>query len=146
MSLIKIYSIAKKVRKQCEKFANSKEAKGKDFYKYKNLACMCAVASHALLIALKDKGIEAVMVRGKYQKHSECYPEHHCWVEYKDNVIDITATQFEVSKRVYIVKNDIPNYRRMRRIKAEAPNPLKSWGCRQGPSHNLSKKILSIPV
>ncbi len=144
MSLIKIYSIAKKVRKQCELFANSKEARDKDYHESKDLACMCAVASHALLIALKDRGIEAVMVRGKYRKHRDYYPTHHCWVEYKDSIIDITATQFEVSKKVQIVKSKNPCYIRMRRIKVSDRNPLRSWGIEQGPSHSLSRRILNI--
>lgn len=131
-----VRSIAKKVRKQCESFAFSKASEGYDFSYRGDLECMCAVASYALMTALQKKKIPCKMISGT------CYYDNHCWVEVYNHIVDITATQFGINKRVYISK-DKSNY--------AAESDVKSchslgWGKSQNPTRKLTKRILAIKV
>lgn len=55
----------------------------------KTLEGGCAVASYTLYRAMRRAGYDAVLVRGE-----SLVGDSHCWVEWMDYVIDITATQF----------------------------------------------------
>ena len=131
-----VRSIAEKVRKQCETFAFSKAAGGYDFNRHYDLACMCAVASHALLTALKKKKIPCKMIRGEYDL------DGHCWLVVHDHIVDITATQFGIKEEVYVAKDN-------EMYVAEAY--VKScrsigFGKRQNPTRKLTNRILAIKV
>ena len=84
MSLIKIRRIAKEVRKCAEK----KWRWGRD------LGGMCGIASVMLHKELLESGIATDIVCNSW----------HAFLEYQDYIIDITATQFDVPKAVFIKK------------------------------------------
>lgn len=135
-----IFSIANKVRKQCEIFASSPAAKNYDFYRSKgiknNLSCMCAIASYTLVKVFRAKGIRCKLVRGKFDEYN-----YHCWVETCNKIVDITATQFHIRESVYITSRDNKLYRKLSIVRS--PVDLRDWG-NQRPANELTKKILSI--
>ena len=140
-----VISIATKVRRQCEIFAQSSEAKGHDFHTYfdkSDLACMCAVASYTLAKALNDNGIRCKMVTGWFREWAD-YEEQHCWVETHNKIIDITATQFGIKKPVFIVSRHHEKYHRDKIVRD--PNELAGWG-NQKPNQKLTKIILKIKI
>lgn len=54
----------------------------------------CSVGSAALVRLLRRRGIPAVFVLGSYT-HIQVMPGSvHCWVQVGDEIIDVTATQF----------------------------------------------------
>jgi hypothetical protein len=61
-----------------------------------DLACACCIASYMLWKALKKLGEDPDLVFGYYED------SEHCWVELKGKVIDLTATQFDLTHEVYI--------------------------------------------
>lgn len=132
-----IYSIARKIRKKCEIFANSYRARDYDYYQNSNLACMCAVASYVLVKALRGNGIRCWMVWGRFGK----WDDQHCWVETKDNIIDITATQFGGFDPVYIVAKPNGDYKMGRVISSYMQ--LDTWESQQ-PTPKIARKILRI--
>ena len=125
------------VRKCCQDFAFSEKAKEYDFYRDRNLACMCAVASMALRKASGDK---FKVIKGRYYFKKRGEP--HCWVEWEDWIFDITATQFGVAIPVYVLRienggqyterEEVKGYRDIR------------WGMTQDPSPRLTKLILGV--
>jgi hypothetical protein len=142
-----IRSIARRIRKRCEDFACSKESNGHDFHDNEDLSCMCAVASFALHEALKRRGIRSKVIKGCYylspksQKNDDMgtLGMTHCWLEVDDKIVDITATQFDVTPKVYIVSNRNQKYRVIQEVTDY--DFLRDWGC-QRPSPKLSKKLI----
>ena len=65
-------------------------------FKY-NLKGACGLASITLFDKLKSK-YNLNVIFGSYKK------EPHCWLEYNNLIIDLTATQFNIKKEVYIAK------------------------------------------
>jgi hypothetical protein len=132
-----IRSIATKVRKQCEIFAYSNNARGYDFYKSNDLACMCAVASYTLALRLRKNGIPCKVIYGKFDR------DEHCWVETKKYIVDITASQFGMAD-VYIISKTEDEWTEiyMKRKVARSYKSLQWSG--QAPTPNLSRTILSI--
>ena len=55
----------------------------------------CASASYVLWKHLRKQGYDADFIMGSYHGFN------HCWVEIEDRILDITATQFGVRKKVY---------------------------------------------
>lgn len=103
----KVKKIAKKVRLQCEEYAMSEESAV--FYENEDLSMMCDIASLALKKAMAKEGFRARVFEGDYNKVG------HCWVGWREFIIDITATQFnyELSINlppVYITSMDNKNY------------------------------------
>ena len=146
----RLLSIAKIVRKKCEKFALSKDSIDYDFNGENDLTCMCAVASFALYEALRQQGITCKVVEGlfyqfkeeprNYQHYLRRYS--HCWVKAGKKVIDITATQFGDYPKVHVVSNKNKKYRSMKTITDY--NYFNDW-YGQTPSETVSKKILTLP-
>ena len=101
--LQRIRQIASRVRKQCEKFADSPDNHFLD-----NLEGLCAIASYILQKELHKKGIDTKLIQGNFlEEWDEPCPDpyNHCWIEWKDYIIDVTATQFGFKRKVYIHKN-----------------------------------------
>jgi hypothetical protein len=128
-----IIPIAVKVRKQCEKFACSDYAKNYDFHNEKDLSCMCAVASCVLAKTLRRKGIKCKVISGMFCDAT------HCWVEIGHKIVDITATQFKVVPKVYIVNKNDSRYEVMRTVTNY--DYFHDW-INQKPSRTLIRKIL----
>jgi phage gp46-like protein len=65
------------------------------------LAGYCAIGSKILYnLAQEAKWTKVVAVQGKYDE------EDHCWVEYKGWILDVTATQFNIKHKVYVLKKN----------------------------------------
>lgn len=133
----KIKRLAKGVRKACEKLAFSKQALPFDFYREKDLTCMCAVASKFLFDCLKDNSFKPILVAGHWNKLDGDLETNHCWIEVDNHLIDLTATQINIkekvvilplqkTKRAYTLKN------KMRTLK-EIKNEFKGWSDAQSP-------------
>lgn len=135
----KIRSIAKIVRKKCEVFAKSEDSTNYDFHDHDDLSCMCAVASFVLAEALRKNGFECNVIHGKFYLNG-CYRSEHCWVEVKNKIVDITATQFKSSiPKVYIVSDKNPQF-----VDKEIKNGYSSfynWSS-QMPSPKVTENIL----
>jgi len=86
----KIRQIALKIRLRCEDYVGSRG------YFASNLGSMCGIASYALKEALDCAHIDVILIYGFYEETG------HCWLEYRDVIIDITATQFGVRRKVFI--------------------------------------------
>ena len=78
-------------------------------------------------------------------------PNGHAWVEYKNKIIDITATQFGINSRILITKKDGTRAKRYvagRRGK-DAIQDLKDWdypdGWMQELPRRLKRKIKPLP-
>jgi hypothetical protein len=137
----KIRSIARIVRKKCEAFAKSEASKNCDFHNQEDLSCMCAVASFVLAEALRENGLECNVVHGNFYLNG-CYRSEHCWVEVKNKIVDITATQFKSSiPKVYIISNKNPQF-----VDKEIKNDYLSFHnwAGQMPSPKVTEKILKI--
>ena len=131
----RIHKIASRVRRQCEIFSCKDECGGKDYFNNHDLSCMCAVASYTLAKALKKNGIVCKMVKGMFED------DHHCWVEIKNEIVDITATQFGIRNRVYFTNKSNECYKR--KVIIRSPRQLRSWK-NQAPDNSLANKILKI--
>ena len=136
-----VRKIANQIRKKCERFAFSYQASDRDFYKAKDLACMCAVASFTLSTALKKEGIKNKVMKGLYES---C--RSHCWVELENGIIvDITATQFRIPKKVLIISNESIYFEKYNKGRQVFYRDLKGWDT-QKPESTLTKIILDIPI
>ena len=152
MKIDKAIQIAYKVRKQCEVFVNSEASKNYDFHKQDDLGCMCAVASFTLAFTLNKRNIEAKMIRGKFfinndahkDEDEDCFGDEHCWVEFRDKIIDITATQFDDVPKVYVSNRDSNRYSGEQVVLE--PSELEGWGEEQKPNPEATQKILAIKV
>ena len=83
-----IYKIAKKTRKKllkrCRGYSVSREV-----FKIETLAGYCYEASEALQLKLEKHKIYTSLIQGRVKKGG-----YHYWLEYKGNIIDLTACQF----------------------------------------------------
>ena len=119
MSLDKIKETARIVRSQCESYAAST---GHDEYG-KDLSCMCGIASYALREAIKRIGIRIKLIYGFYGNSSG-----HCWLNIEDKIIDITATQFGVSRKVFVTSISNAKYDRLKEMKSMSEIKIDGWG------------------
>jgi hypothetical protein len=87
----KMVSISYAVRLRVESFARALGASS--YGDPMNLSGWCAIASYYLLRQLRSRG---------YQNAKFCANEDHCWLEWNGCLIDLTASQFGVGRRVYI--------------------------------------------
>ena len=140
MNMNDIRIIAEKVRKSCEKFANSDASKDYDFHNSNCLSCMCAVASFTLATALRQNGIQCDVVKGYFYDNGDEIQGDHCWVEIGPDIVDITVTQFYPNwQKVYITQKGSRNYRDG--VVKNDYQHFKSWLC-QNPTPAVTKKIL----
>ena len=139
-----IINISEQVRKACEKFAMSKEAIEYDFYNDEELGSMCAVASTALRDVLKRRRFNPVLMQGEFGDGME-----HCWVQVKDKIIDVTATQFNTKDHkypaVYITNVNNKKYSEGKKIKKPITyfQKIVQWPESQCPNREILKKIVS---
>jgi hypothetical protein len=84
----------KKIAKITRKIVELNAVKTGGISSFEDLTGACGYASYGLYRVLP--GSELVV--GEYKGY------HHAWVELNDKIIDITATQFGVTSKVYIVK------------------------------------------
>jgi hypothetical protein len=109
--------------KNCRRFfdGHRKLLKGAPTYSDSALTCFCAIASAFLWYRLKKHGYDAHLVVGNYRKND------HCWVELNDQIVDITATQFNPNNpKVYLPisrSGYFAQYRDRAALKA-----LREWG------------------
>lgn len=85
---------ATKCRSFFETYVN--KLRGVASYSNSTLSCYCATASWLLWERLR-KNENVHLHYGKY------YGAEHCWISVGKMIIDITATQFGVNHKVYIV-------------------------------------------
>ena len=129
------------VRRKCAQFARSSASRTYDFHNHKRLGAMCAIASMTLRCASGNKFIVQI---GKYALNEQCTSwGNHCWVEYKDWIIDITATQFGVNIPVFIGRKENCGWKYK---KGKLGNHYSdyTWGNRQNPTSRLIKQILAL--
>ena len=102
MKKLNQYQICARVRKGVESFA---KATGYPV----DLCGLCGIASHALAKAFRIHGYSATLVAGMYRTQSK---GSHSWVESKDKIWDVTATQFKRGKVVVVDKKRSKAYKR----------------------------------
>lgn len=102
------FQIAAEIRKKAEMYASS--------LKYSNnvnpntLGGLCAIASIALKKELKAAGYPAMVVRGLHKKGCG----GHCWVECEGEILDVTATQYQIdAEPVLVTSSSDGNYVRV---------------------------------
>lgn len=132
MNIIK--TIAKEVRDKCLLFAMSEDSKGEDYHGCENLEMMCAVASTALAMELRNRvDPHALVVEGTFDGSS------HCWVLSRGMIIDITATQFRYPEVVVTGETSEP----WKADKVGEPGKIASnWDKGQAPTNEVIQKIL----
>ena len=97
--------VASQVRKKTERFAD------KEFFP-SDLMGLCIDASIALRKILWRNGIRTQLTEGYFIDDKGLDRGTHYWLEWRGFIIDITATQFGLDKKVYICKTD-PRYKRL---------------------------------
>jgi len=122
----RIKRLARAVRHFFEHQPGSSWRRGNDgpqaFKWREDLAGACGDASLALAFLLQKEGFPAEFVQGR---HKQC--GGHCWVELYDHIIDITATQFPLSRKIRIIrKHNDKRYESNLRNK-EARTQTASW-------------------
>lgn len=130
--LVKIAKIAELVRKQSEKYA-LKEGFEKD------LAGMCGIASFTLCTELRKAGIQSEVMMGWYQT-SLGWNRSHCWVKTGVHVIDVTATQFNVGRKVHITRDKTKRYKGRTCTECDFFN----WDKWSKPSRYRANKLMTL--
>lgn len=108
-----------------------------------DLCCACSIASYILSAALKKKGIKSLFVVG--QAYCIDYPcDNHAWTELMDGtIVDITATQFGVSKKKIFFSPKDPNYVATKKGQKAIKN-LSTWPVSQNPLRHRSLLLPAI--
>jgi len=98
----------------------------------------CAVASEYIVQKARNLNIRATFICGYYQVYDDeyvidfdyknCLNTNHSWIEYKNKIIDVTATQFAIFDTVHVVaKNYAKKYVAMLRGKKGIKFVNKVW-------------------
>lgn len=114
------------VRNQMERYVPTLEAQGLRFDSTTLLGA-CGIASYCLQRVLKRVKIRSDLVMGRFVK-GEWDRGQHCWVElpYSNMLLDVTATQFDVPRRVHVSTPGDARYQHQWRNRA-ALNHLRDW-------------------
>ena len=125
----RLFHIAKAVRAEMHNFQQANPDVGCGAWPHKDLAGYCAISSFLFATVAKRLGFKIDLVLGRAKVDLKYSQANHAWIEYKDNIYDITATQFwKTVKPVHITRTANRNYQELRRNK-EAHDELKSrWG------------------
>lgn len=91
-----------------------------------NLAGACACASWNLRRALRHIGVEAIFVVGLYLAGDRSDEREHAWVTVDGSIVDVTATQFGIRRRVHVTAGK--RYREDRRGRAAVRLVNDEWG------------------
>jgi hypothetical protein len=131
MTLKKICKIVRKtIEEDCEKNDWIGDSE--------NLWGACGYASYGLYRMIPG----SVLVIGSYKaKHTLGFT--HCWVETEDKIIDLTATQFGLQSKIYILKkngNRAKKYTPKMKGK-KAIIELNSWDYPANWKINLSRRL-----
>jgi len=129
--------IAREVRNHCERF--TKRVAG-DYISIEesDLGGLCAIASYTLRRELYKKSIDTKLIEGKWFKGpTDKWGWGHCWLEWNGYIIDITATQFGVARKVCINRDRGKHYGK------RTPLRFKEWPDEQRPSDELAERIMS---
>jgi len=129
-------NIAWQVRRRCEKFA-----KRRDNYFGDDLEGLCAIASCIIHKLLERKGIDSKMVYGQYHTNEDCTGFGHCWVECGDQVIDVTATQFDLLPKVIVRRIDCKRWRWEKIIEDPDTFNWRGWDCEQVPRPKRIERV-----
>jgi len=142
-----IKTISRKVRAAVEEWAH--ECSAKIDIDLDNMRGACAVGSAMLHEIFWKHGIESTLHRGTYTVPNGKRWSPHCWVEVDDVLIDITATQFDLKKKIIFIKKDdalAKGYKSQ--IRAGKPHNYlthlkfwRAWGITQRPTHGRMKEI-----
>ena len=105
-----------------------------------DLSGWCGVASAFLSYRLWNYKFKTVFVVGKYVINSR--PTHHCWVEYRNNIIDITATQFhDAGPKVWIPnEEEAKKFQPFKKGNDAVEMLIKTWPIEQVPFKRLLMK------
>lgn len=105
-----LVNIATKARSLAEKFAKNNSFIGDK----RTLQCYCAISSKIFYKMARRAKYKVNIIQGNFGK--DYYPDNynninHCWIEYGNYIIDITATQFGIKDKIYIIeKNKTDQY------------------------------------
>lgn len=124
--------IAREVRLKCEEYARRLGNR----YFTKSLESMCGIASYALKQALEGARLDSNLVYGFYDGMG------HCWLEYGDRIIDITATQFGVRRRVYVTDYENAKYQFEKYMGSIAEFEMDGWLEGSYPTERVINAIL----
>lgn len=87
----------------------------------------CGVASLHLMNLANSRGLRPTFVHGTFRNRWDA----HCWIEYYNHVIDLTATQFISCPKVHVVnaKKNREIYRRdfVSRSFVKSEERIKGW-------------------
>ena len=101
---------------------------------HKDLCGACAIASYLLVKNLKKAGYKSSFVTGEYEDFG-----NHCWTEYSNYIIDITASQFGLAP-VYVTH--VSNWRYSEvAIGATALQEVRFWGPQAPQTHRRVKEL-----
>lgn len=136
--------IATAARREMERFVRKHDRLNAD-----DLTCYCAISSYFLIMLGRKFGYKLIFVEGtafvgnmkqlaKDLKSGEMQlsevDSNHCWVEYEDAIIDLTATQFNRQvKKVHIVNTNDTEYFSMNKNNQAKANLRSGWPDEQSP-------------
>ncbi len=101
--IVSLSEVAMTVRQNCERLAEN-DYEVQEFTDLE-LGGMCAVASFALYQSFRSFNLNPTLIEGRYDESTLLrarYCELHCWVVVKNDIYDITASQFGVVDKVHI--------------------------------------------
>lgn len=130
MSPEQLFEIGMQIRQEVSHLGDLENPTEKAFPP--DLETACAVASYRLAKALQEKGLPAVLVQGLFFRPQNDWGLDHCWVEIAGQILDVTATQFNVKEKVLIVPATDPRFRPIHRGDA-ALKDLTEWPSEQQP-------------
>lgn len=87
-----------------------------------DLGGACNSASKALVLLMRKNGYRPQFILGEFfsrlEKPGEVvfFGDSHCWVEWHNLIIDVTATQFGIKKAVFVTDAHDPRYRNGKRV------------------------------
>jgi hypothetical protein len=115
-NLNKLIDIATKARRHIDKWNRNKKAYPVD------LCGACGMSSHYLVSQARKYKLYPTLAYGTFDGTG------HCWVEYRNHIIDITATQFDVYDDVYVARIGVDK-RYAPEIKGRAAEKnVSKWG------------------
>lgn len=138
--------LAREARKEMENFAKDHQNIGDHIGDPKDLNCQCAISSYFLKLLGKRFGYNLTLVQGVAFERPYSHTDNdinHCWIEYKDHIIDLTATQFNKKlKKVHVVNKKNENYLPLR--KSCSKDSFKDWPEDQSPFEFKEELILRV--
>lgn len=101
-----------------------------------NLKGACGLATMTLFNKFKSK-YDLNAIFGLYKK------QYHCWIDYNNLIIDLTATQFNIKKEIYIAKY---NHKYKAIAKIINAKFFNSWNSFANPSNYLVTWKDNVPI